>query len=168
MPSADPNSGPVQVSLDYHVDPTRVQEFLGVMQEVGRQRRRNGAVAWRLEPVEATGSQNVAYREVIRYRTLAEQRRQPARMSQLDLSQLEKARQFHNADSDLPGRTEILTRDSGTTHAPFKTWAGDQFSLWFDRVFDETAATFDRFAALRDRERKLQKPEYRDFHIRLP
>jgi MFS family permease len=44
----EPDHGPVLVTLEYQVDPSRRQEFLTLMRQLGRTRRRDGAFRWRL------------------------------------------------------------------------------------------------------------------------
>ncbi len=41
-------SGPVEIEIDYRVDPERAREFFRLMQEVAKGRRRNGGFAWSL------------------------------------------------------------------------------------------------------------------------
>ena len=168
-PRVNPSlSGPVQVSVQYDVDPTRVEEFLGVMRHVGRLRRRNGAASWRLQPTSSIGSGAITYLEMLRYRSTAEYTRQPARMTKADFQLLEDARGFHSSEGELPSRGEILTGDAADPNAPLKAWALSRIAHSFDRFFDETAALFDRFAALRDREKERRKPRYREVRVRIP
>ena len=42
----DPEEGPVLVTIEYRIDPGRAQEFVGVMEKLGRSRRRSGATRW--------------------------------------------------------------------------------------------------------------------------
>ena len=160
--------GPVRVSLHYHVDPTRVEDFLGVMRHVGRQRLRNGAADWKLEPVASASGGLVQYVEVMRFRSEAEYRRQPARMTRADVEAIEKAKGYHAAEGEMPGRAEILVGDAADPYAPAKAWMIDRIAAGFDRFFEETAAAFDRFALLREREKSHRKVEYRDVTVRLP
>jgi MFS family permease len=44
----DPDQGPVLVSLTYSVAPERADDFLAVMEHVGRSRQRTGAIRWGL------------------------------------------------------------------------------------------------------------------------
>jgi MFS family permease len=44
----EPDRGPVLVTLEYRIDPSRRQEFLTLMQQLGKTRRRNGAFMWGL------------------------------------------------------------------------------------------------------------------------
>src|SRR6266478_4900574 len=45
---ADPDDGPVLVTVEYHVDPERAPEFVKTMREYGRVRHRDGASRWGL------------------------------------------------------------------------------------------------------------------------
>jgi MFS family permease len=42
----DPEEGPVLVTIEYRIDPGRGQEFIRVMDRLGRSRRRSGATRW--------------------------------------------------------------------------------------------------------------------------
>lgn len=42
----DPEEGPVLVTIEYRIDPIRAQEFVRVMDSLGRSRRRSGATRW--------------------------------------------------------------------------------------------------------------------------
>ena len=42
----DPEEGPVLVTIAYRIDPVRAQEFVRVMERLGRSRRRSGATRW--------------------------------------------------------------------------------------------------------------------------
>src|SRR5919199_1730090 len=42
----DPEEGPVLVTIEYRIDPSRAQEFVRVMERLGRSRRRSGATRW--------------------------------------------------------------------------------------------------------------------------
>src|SRR6266436_5756488 len=44
--AADTDGGPVLVTVEYHVDPERLPEFIKVMHQYGRVRRRDGASRW--------------------------------------------------------------------------------------------------------------------------
>ncbi|WP_239026299.1 MFS transporter [Novosphingobium decolorationis] len=41
-------SGPVEIEIDYRVEPANAREFFRLMQDVGKARRRNGGFAWSL------------------------------------------------------------------------------------------------------------------------
>ena len=42
----DDDQGPILVTVEYRLDPKAKPAFLGAMQEIGRERRRDGAFAW--------------------------------------------------------------------------------------------------------------------------
>ncbi|MGD0342856.1 MAG: MFS transporter, partial [Bacteroidales bacterium] len=42
----DDDEGPVLVTVEYRIDPQDRAPFLAAMQEIGRERRRDGAYAW--------------------------------------------------------------------------------------------------------------------------
>src|SRR5690606_29886416 len=44
----DPAAGPVLTTIEYRVDPARIDEFRSVMQETRRSRLRGGALSWEL------------------------------------------------------------------------------------------------------------------------
>lgn len=44
--NADNEAGPVLVAVEYHVDPSRVSDFIETMRQYGRIRRRDGASRW--------------------------------------------------------------------------------------------------------------------------
>ena len=116
--------GPVEVSLRYDVHPTRVGEFLPLVRQLGRQRRRNGASSWRLAPGESGNNGVVTYHEVMRFRSTSEYQRQPARMTKADVSLVETVRAFHSDPGNIPGQGRILTGEEGDRNAAIKGWAG--------------------------------------------
>jgi MFS family permease len=44
--NAEPDRGPVLITVEYHIDPERRGAFLTALQALGQQRRRDGAYAW--------------------------------------------------------------------------------------------------------------------------
>ncbi len=44
--AADTDGGPVLVTVEYHVNPERLSEFIKTMRQYGRVRRRDGASRW--------------------------------------------------------------------------------------------------------------------------
>jgi hypothetical protein len=44
----EPTSGPIFITVEYHVDPRDIPAFLAVMREMRRNRRRDGARYWAL------------------------------------------------------------------------------------------------------------------------
>jgi MFS family permease len=151
--SNDGPKGPLEVAMDYDVEPASVQEFLTVMRQVGQLRRRNGASHWRLEPGPQAGGA-VRYVEYFRFHSSAEYTRQPARMTAHDMKLLEATRAFHVGPNPPAVRGTTPSFDDGSKKAALRGWAATKFAESFDRAFDEAAATFDRFADLRERERQ--------------
>ncbi|HEC27865.1 MAG TPA: MFS transporter [Gammaproteobacteria bacterium] len=43
---AEPDQGPVLVTVEYHIEPEKRQQFLGLMQQLHRARKRDGAFFW--------------------------------------------------------------------------------------------------------------------------
>jgi MFS family permease len=57
----DPNAGPVLTTIEYRIDPARVDEFRAVMQESRRSRLRQGALSWELFRDAAVPGRYVEY-----------------------------------------------------------------------------------------------------------
>jgi MFS family permease len=57
----DANDGPVMVTIEYQIDPTRALEFAAVMQETRRARLRQGALSWGLFRDAAVPGRYVEY-----------------------------------------------------------------------------------------------------------
>jgi MFS family permease len=87
----DPEEGPVLVSVEYRVDPSREEEFARVMQDVGRLRRRDGALRWRLYRDPAVPDR---YVETFLVGSWAEHQRQHERSTMTDRALTERARSF--------------------------------------------------------------------------
>jgi MFS family permease len=84
--------GPVLVTVEYRIDPQRTGEFALAMLELGRVRRRDGAVDWGLfEDVAAQGR----YLETFVVESWAEHLRQHERATVADRQIWERARSFH-------------------------------------------------------------------------
>ncbi|HWE93009.1 MAG TPA: MFS transporter [Tepidisphaeraceae bacterium] len=150
--SNDGPKGPLEVAMHYDVDPAKVHEFLVVMRRVGQHRRRNGASHWRLEPGERDANA-VRYVEVIRYHSAAEYTRQPARMTTHDVRLLEQTHSFHIGPQPPVARQAASKGGNTGLRSGLREWAVGATVKCCDRIFDETAAAFDRFADLRERER---------------
>jgi MFS family permease len=87
----DPEEGPVLVSVEYRVDPSREEEFARVMQDVGRLRRRDGALRWRLYRDPAVADR---YLETFVVGSWAEHQRQHERSTVTDRALTQRARDF--------------------------------------------------------------------------
>lgn len=45
-PAAEPDRGPIMVTVEYRIDASRTAQFLAALEELSRERRRDGAFAW--------------------------------------------------------------------------------------------------------------------------
>ena len=87
--------GPVLVTVEYRIDPQRTAEFALAMLELGRVRRRDGAVDWGLfEDVAEQGR----YLETFVVESWAEHLRQHERATVADRQIWERVRSFHLPD----------------------------------------------------------------------
>ena len=88
-PSAD--AGPVMITIEWQVDPARIDEFTAAMAPIRRQRRRDGGYGWRLyQDLESPGRMIEAYT----VSTWAEHERQHHRAIAADDLEQELARSF--------------------------------------------------------------------------
>lgn len=91
--------GPVLVTVEYRIDPARAAEFASAMLELGRLRRRDGAVDWGLyEDVAEQGR----YLETYVVESWGEHLRQHERSTVADQQILEHASSFHLLDGTPP------------------------------------------------------------------
>ena len=91
--------GPVLVTVEYRIDPQRTAEFTSAMLELGRFRRRDGAVDWGLyEDVAEQGR----YLETFVVESWGEHLRQHERATVADRQILERANSFHLRDGPPP------------------------------------------------------------------
>lgn len=90
-----PEAGPVMVVVEYQILPEQFAEFQEAMQEVGRIRRRNGALRWGLF-VDASGPE--LCREVFLVESWAEHLRQHSRVTAADRRIEDRARAYHSGD----------------------------------------------------------------------
>ena len=82
----DAEAGPILVTVEYHVDPERVSEFIKTMRQYGRVRRRDGASRWGIcRDLETTDR----YIETFVVSSWAEHLRQHDRLTRAD-SKLEE------------------------------------------------------------------------------
>jgi len=84
--------GPVLVTVEYRIDPQKTTEFTTAVQELGRFRRRDGAVDWGLyEDIAVPGR----YLETFVVESWGEYRRQRARATVADRQIWERVNAFH-------------------------------------------------------------------------
>jgi MFS family permease len=99
-----PEQGPVLVTVAYRIDPQRAAEFTLAMLELGRFRRRDGAVDWGLfEDVAEQGR----YLETFVIESWGEHLRQHERATVADSQILERVNSFHLPDG-LPAASHLL------------------------------------------------------------
>jgi MFS family permease len=87
-----PDQGPVLVTLEYHIDPGRSADFNKAMREMGRIRRRDGAMSWGLWRDIADASR---YVETFFIESWAEHMRQHERITNADRATEDLVRTFH-------------------------------------------------------------------------
>ncbi|MCW5890706.1 MAG: MFS transporter [bacterium] len=105
----DPDDGPVLVTVEYRVDPTRAAAFGSAMRDFSRIRRRDGAELWGLFRDAADPSRFV---ETFTVDSWAEHLRQHARMTVSDRALREVVRGFHEAP-EPPIVTHLLAARLG-------------------------------------------------------
>jgi MFS family permease len=88
----DPERGPVLVQVEYDVDPTQQAEFVAAIRELGRIRRRDGAIQWGLFQDAGQPRRNV---ESFLVENWAEHLRQHDRVTLADREIEEAAKRFH-------------------------------------------------------------------------
>jgi hypothetical protein len=99
------DSGPVLVTLEYRIDPANKQEFLAAMQELGRLRRRDGAMDWGLyHDVSDSGS----FLEVFIAESWVEHLRQHKRITVADMEIQAKARAYQVGET-VPGIRHFIS-----------------------------------------------------------
>jgi hypothetical protein len=87
-----PEEGPVLVTIEYRVDPGRAQEFVQVMDRLGRSRRRSGATTWGVFHDTADPRR---YLETFIVGSWVEHLRQHERVSIAEKELQERVRSFH-------------------------------------------------------------------------
>jgi MFS family permease len=87
----EPDSGPVMVSIEYHVQPDKRSEFVAAMHGVREMRRRNGAYFWELFHDSAEPTR---YIEVFMDESWLEHLRQHERVSVADRAIQKNAKQY--------------------------------------------------------------------------
>jgi hypothetical protein len=88
----DAERGPVMVTVEYRIDPTRAEEFQEAMREVSMERRRHGAVYWH---VYVDAEDPVRHVEVFIVASWLEHLRQHERVTVADRDVEAIARAFH-------------------------------------------------------------------------
>jgi len=88
----NPEAGPVQVTVTFHIDPARADEFIRAAHELGRVRRRDGAVRWSLfaDPFDPT-----CYVETYVLESWLERQRQLERFTVADHAVRNRVFAFH-------------------------------------------------------------------------
>ncbi|KAK0351737.1 hypothetical protein LTR94_023759, partial [Friedmanniomyces endolithicus] len=94
----EPRSGPIVVTLEYRIAEENVAEFLSVMRERRRIRRRDGAHGWRL--MRDLGVEN-AWVERYHVATWLDYIRHNIRRTHADLANLDRLRQLQQADTPI-------------------------------------------------------------------
>jgi MFS family permease len=87
-----PEDGPVMLTVEYRIDPSKSKEFVKAMGELGRVRRRGGATRWGLYRDLADPGR---YVETYIVASWAEHLRQHTRITVMDRDASERARAFH-------------------------------------------------------------------------
>jgi MFS family permease len=99
--------GPVLITVDYTIEKDDVPEFAKVMRSVGRIRRRDGAVRWRLFQDTADPKH---YVETFLVESWGEHMRQHARLTNEDRTILDLANSFHRGEIQ-PRVTHLIAED---------------------------------------------------------
>jgi MFS family permease len=94
LPQLD--EGPVQVQVEYTIDPTSAERFIGAMHELARVRRRDGAISWAIyrDPADPR-----RYVEIFLVESWVEHLRQHERVMKADRAVEDRVRGFHVGDA---------------------------------------------------------------------
>ena len=93
-----PNHGPVLVTVEYIIDPNRLDEFTDAMTELSIQRRRDGAFQWHLFCDVSSPQKQL---ETFFVESWAEHMRQHERVTVSDRLVEDKVNAFHVGDSPI-------------------------------------------------------------------
>jgi quinol monooxygenase YgiN len=86
----------VLITVEYMVDSAHTREFLGAMRELGRLRRRDGAITWELyRDIAEPGS----FLEVFTAESWVDHLRQHTRITVADMDIQEKTRIYHTSEA---------------------------------------------------------------------
>ncbi|HVQ39214.1 MAG TPA: MFS transporter [Pyrinomonadaceae bacterium] len=107
-----PQDGPVLVTVEYQIDPSRADDFAAAMRDVKRVQQRNGAVRWGLfvDPAQPT-----QYVETFLVESWAEHMRQHARVTMEDRVVQDRAGSFH-VGPNAPLVTHLIAQDISKTN----------------------------------------------------
>ena len=100
----DPERGPVLIQVEYDVDPVDSAVFLSMIQELGRIRRRDGAIRWGIFQDAAAPNRHV---ESFLVESWAEHLRQHERVTLADREIEERVLRFHRGKNE-PRTTHYL------------------------------------------------------------
>jgi MFS family permease len=96
MPGLGNDCGPVLVTVEYHIDPHTVQEFMAAIKPLGMARLRDGAMWW---DVFHDVSDPTRIIEVFMVGSLVDHLRQHERVTEADRTVQEQVGAFHRADT---------------------------------------------------------------------
>jgi hypothetical protein len=103
-PEPEPEQGPVLITVEYRIDPQRAAEFASLMLELGRFRRRDGAMDWGFYGDVAERGR---YLETFVVESWGEHLRQRERTTVADRQILERVNTFHLRD-EPPSVSHLL------------------------------------------------------------
>ena len=96
MAEAPPETGRVAVTIEYHIDPARADDFRALMQESRRNRLRHGALSWEL--LRDIGDSGRFVEQIID-ESWAEHLRRFERVTAVDASLRDRKLAFHIGDA---------------------------------------------------------------------
>jgi MFS family permease len=106
-PEVEPHEGPVLVTVEYRIDPRDRAQFLAAMDQLGSQRRRNGAYGWGVFEDSASEGRML---ETFLVESWLEYLRQRERVTQADRALQDLVNQFHTEGSE-PKITHFVGRE---------------------------------------------------------
>jgi MFS family permease len=152
---AKPGAGATAIAIEYGIDPCREDEFTSLMHQVGHQRRRNGASAWRLDRVSPGNGQipaaaHVAFTETFHFLSPVEHTRQTARLTKADITLLDKALACHTAPE--PPAVHTGPSDLVPLGIRARDGLGETLINSIFRTMEEAERMIERFQAPRNRD----------------